>query len=277
MHANTRHLAGRRVHGRAAGSNSMIDSDLAPLLKLAPLDRAASPARFYPLAGRLVPWFASAALLLTLVALAIGLTNVPAGGSQLSDASRIVLIHVPAAWMSLLIFVAMAGCAALALANIRLPALLMVALAPTGAMFTIMALWTGLLWGKPTWGAWWVWDARLTCELILFFAYVGFLALRSSVDDPRRADRFSAVLVLIGVLNIPIIYLSLSWWNASPHQGVAASLIGSPKMASGMLGAMLVMAAAFWMYANAVVLTRVRCLMREGRVDPRSISAEGSA
>jgi heme exporter protein C len=254
----------------------MIDTDGAPLLKLALLDRVASPARFYPLAGRLVPWFASAALLLTLVALAIGLTRVPATG-QLSDASRIVFIHVPAAWMSLLIFVAMAGCAALALANIRLPALLMVALAPTGAMFTVVALWTGLVWGKPTWGAWWVWDARLTCELILFFFYVGFLALQSSVDDRRRADRFSAVVVLIGVLNIPTVYLSLSWWNASPHQGVAASLIGLPKMAPGMLAAMLVMTAAFWMYANAVVLARVRCLMLDSRADPRSVFAEAAA
>jgi len=253
----------------------MLDTDAAPLLNLAPLDRAASPARFFVLAGRLVPWFAGAALLLTLLALAIGILVPPAG--QLGNTSRIVFIHVPAAWMSLLLFVAMAGCALLALANVRLPALLMVALAPTGAMFTIVALWTGLLWGKPTWGAWWVWDARLTCELILFFLYVGFLALRASVDDPRRADRFSAVLVLIGMLNLPIIYLSLSWWNPSPHQGVAASLTGSPKMASSMLGAMLVMAAAFWMYANAVVLTRVRCLMLERCAEPGSLSAEAAA
>ncbi|HXE48354.1 MAG TPA: cytochrome c biogenesis protein CcsA [Ramlibacter sp.] len=254
----------------------MLDTDAAPLLNLAPLDRAASPARFFPLAGRLVPWFAGAALLLTLLALAIGILAVPTG-EQLGETSRIVFIHVPAAWMSLLLFVAMAGCAALVLANVRLPALLMVALAPTGAMFTIVALWTGVLWGRPTWGAWWVWDARLTCELILFFLYVGFLALRASVDDRRRADRFSAVLVLIGVLNLPIIYWSLSWWNPSPHQGVAASLTGSPKMASSTLGGVLVMAAAFWMYANAVVLTRVRCLMLERRAEPGSMTAEAAA
>jgi len=254
----------------------MMDTDAAPLLSLEPLDRVASPARFLPLAGRLVPWFAGAALLLTLVALSIGTTMGPAGAPA-GDASRIVFIHVPAAWMSMLLFIAMAGCAALALAGVRLPALLMVALAPTGAMFTIVALWSGLLWGKPTWGAWWVWDARLTCELILFCLYLGFLALRSSIDDRRRADRFSAVLVLIGVLNLPILYLALSWWNPSPHQGVAASLTGSPKMARGMLGAILVMTAAFWMYANAVVLARVRCLVLEGRAGPGSISAEAAA
>jgi len=172
--------------------------------------------------------------------------------------------------------VLMAGCAALALANIRLPALLMVALAPTGVMFTIVALCTGMAWGRPNWGAWWIWDARITCELILFFVYVGFLALRAMIDDRRRADRFSAVLVVVGMLNIPIIYYSLSWWNATPHLGVAASLIGPAKMASTMLGGTLLMTFAFWLYANAVVLARSRVLVLESRGGPGGVALEGA-
>jgi heme exporter protein C len=136
------------------------------------------------------------------------------------------------------------------------------ALAPTGALFTFLALWTGSLWGKPTWGTYWVWDARLTSELVLFFLYLGFIALQAAIDDPRRADRAGAVLAIVGVVNIPIIHYSVVWWNTL-HQGASVSVTAAPKMAADMLAGMVVMALAFWMYSIAVSLVRVRCIMRE--------------
>jgi len=142
------------------------------------------------------------------------------------------------------------------------------ALAPTGAMFTFLALWTGALWGKPTWGAWWVWDARLTSELILLFLYIGFMSLVASIEDERRADRAGAVLALVGVVNIPIIYFSVVWWNTL-HQGASVSLKSAPKMAGTMLLGMLLMALAFWMYTIAVSLLRARCIIRER--EPRAV------
>jgi heme exporter protein C len=136
------------------------------------------------------------------------------------------------------------------------------ALAPTGAMFTFLALWTGSLWGKPTWGTWWVWDARLTSELILLFLYLGFMALQAAIDDARRADKAGAVLAMVGAVNIPIIYFSVKWWNTL-HQGASVSLTSSPSMAKTMLLGMLIMALGFWMYSIAVVLLRVRCVILE--------------
>ena len=136
------------------------------------------------------------------------------------------------------------------------------ALAPTGAMFTFVALWTGAFWGKPMWGAWWVWDARLTSELILFFLYVGYMALQAAIDDPRRADRAGALLNLVGVINVPIIYFSVKWWNTL-HQGSSVSLTRAPSMAHIMLWGMLIMALAAWMYTIAVALVRARSLVLE--------------
>ena len=136
------------------------------------------------------------------------------------------------------------------------------ALAPTGAIFTLLALVTGSLWGKPMWGAWWVWDARLTSELILLFLYIGFMALQSSIDDPRRADRAGALLALVGVVNVPIIYFSVKWWNTL-HQGSTINMGAAPKMVATMLIGMLFLALAFWMYTIAVSLMRVRCIMLE--------------
>ncbi|MGB8338026.1 MAG: heme ABC transporter permease [Burkholderiales bacterium] len=222
----------------------------------------ASPASFYPLASRLAPWFAGAAAILTLVGLYISFFVAPTDAQQ-GEAYRIIFIHVPAAWMSMFIYLVMAGHAALALTfGTRLSAMMVSALAPTGALFTFIALWTGAFWGKPTWGTWWVWDARLTSELILLFLYIGFISLQAAIDDPRRADRAGALLVLVGVVNIPIIYFSVKWWNTL-HQGASVSLTGSPTMAKTMLWGMLVMALAFWMYSIAVALTRVRCIIQE--------------
>jgi len=136
------------------------------------------------------------------------------------------------------------------------------AIAPTGAMFTFLALWTGAFWGKPTWGTWWVWDARLTSELILLFLYLGFLALVNAIDDTRRADQAGALLAVVGAVNVPIIYFSVKWWNTL-HQGATISMTAAPKMAQTMLTAMLLMTFAFWAYAFAVVFMRARAIVIE--------------
>ncbi len=222
----------------------------------------ASPQTFYPLAGRIARWCAPAAALLALAGLYVGFFVAPTDAQQ-GEAYRIIFIHVPAAWMSMLLYLAMAFWAALGLGfNTRLSGMMASALAPTGALFTVVALWTGSLWGKPTWGTYWVWDARLTSELILLFLYLGFMALQAAIDDPRRADRAGAVLALVGVVNIPIIYFSVQWWNTL-HQGASVSLTRAPTMAKTMLTGMLVMALAFWLYSIAVSLFRVRCMIRE--------------
>jgi heme exporter protein C len=179
------------------------------------------------------------------------------------DAYRIIFLHVPAAWMSMFIYLLMAFWAALGLAlNTRLSSMMASALAPTGAMFTFLALWTGALWGKPTWGTWWVWDARLTSELILLFLYIGFMSLQASIDDPRRADKAGAVLAIVGVINIPVIYFSVQWWNTL-HQGSSINMTRAPSMAMTMLIGMLILALAFWAYTIAVSLMRLRCIVLE--------------
>lgn len=227
-----------------------------------------SPTSFYPLAGRMVPWFFSAALLLGIAGLYVAFFVVPTD-SQQGESYRIIFVHVPAAWMSMFIYLLMAGWAGAGLVfNTRLSGMMARALAPTGAMFTFIALWTGALWGKPTWGTWWVWDARLTSELILLFLYIGFMSLVAAIEDDRRADRAGAVLALVGVVNIPIIYFSVVWWNTL-HQGASVSLKSAPKMASTMLLGMLLMALAFWMYTIAVSLWRVRGIIRER--EPRAV------
>jgi heme exporter protein C len=182
---------------------------------------------------------------------------------QQGEAYRIIFIHVPAAWMGMLIYLAMAFWGAIGLAfNARLPFLMMRALVPTGAMFTFVALWTGAAWGKPMWGAWWVWDARLTSTLILLFLYIGTVALWSAIDDVKRSDRAGALLTLIGVINVPIIYFSVIWWNTL-HQGSTVSFTHAPKMATTMLQGMMIMTLAAWAYAIAVALVRVRRLILE--------------
>src|SRR5438132_6515259 len=221
-----------------------------------------SPQTFHPLAGRMIPWFSAAALVLIGVGLYIGFFVAPTDFQQ-GDAYRIIFVHVPAAWMSMFLYMVRAIWAGLGLGLNARPSFMMAqAIAPTGAMFTFLALLTGAMWGKPTWGAWWVWDARLTSELILLFQYIGIILLRASIDDLRRSDRASAVLALVGVVNIPIIYFSVRWWNTL-HQGASVSMTAAPKMASTMVSGMLVMAFAFWMYAIAVVLVRVRSIILE--------------
>jgi len=220
-----------------------------------------SPATFYPLAGRMVPWFTVLAVLLIAIGLYMSFFVAPTDYKQ-GEGYRIIFVHVPAAWMSMFIYVVMACWSAIGLVyNTRLSAMMATALAPTGAMFTFVALWTGALWGKPMWGAWWVWDARLTSELILLFLYIGYMALQAAIDDKQRADRACAILALVGVVNIPIIYFSVKWWNTL-HQGASVSLKGS-SMGETMLITMLIMAIGFWMYSIAVALARVRSVILE--------------
>jgi heme exporter protein C len=192
----------------------------------------------------------------------IGLVVAPTDFQQ-GESYRIIFIHVPSAWMSMFIYLVMAGWSALALGfGTRLSAMMAQSLAPTGALMTLVALVTGSLWGRPTWGTYWAWDARMTSELILLFLYLGVIALRNAIDDPRRADRACAVLSLVGAINVPIIYFSVKWWNTL-HQGSSVSLTAAPKMAAIMLTGMLIMAFAAWFYTIAVSLARLRTIMLE--------------
>jgi heme exporter protein C len=221
------------------------------------LFKYASPQTFYPLAGKLIPWFAIGAVILIIYGLYLGLFVAPTDFQQ-GEGYRIIFVHVPAAWFSMFLYVIMAVYAILGLTlNAKLSYMMARSIAPTGAMFTLVALVTGAFWGKPMWGAWWVWDARLTSELILLFLYIGYLSLQSAIDDRTRADKASAVLAIVGVINVPIIYFSVKWWNTL-HQGASVSLTKSPAMAAVMLKGMLVMAIGFWLYSIVVILMRVR-------------------
>ena len=220
-----------------------------------------APSTFYGLAGRLVPWFALPAAILFVVGLYIGFFVAPADAVQ-GEAYRIIFIHVPASILSMFLYLVMAGYAALGLVfNTRLSSMMATALAPTGALFAFISLWTGALWGKPMWGAWWVWDARLTSELILLFLYFGFIALHASIDDPRRADRAAALLAIVGSVNVPIIYFSVKWWNTL-HQGSTIKFTGT-SMHIAMQQAMFTLLLACWLYAVAVTLIRVRSIILE--------------
>ncbi len=220
-----------------------------------------APSTFYGLAGKLVPWFAWPSAILFATGLYIGFFVAPTDAVQ-SEAYRIIFIHVPASIMSMFLYLIMAAYAALGLIfNTRLSSMMASALAPTGALFAFISLWTGALWGKPMWGAWWVWDARLTSELILLFLYFGFIALHASIDDPRRADRASALLAILGSVNVPIIYFSVKWWNTL-HQGSTVKFTGT-SMHVAMQQAMFITLAACWMYAIAITLARVRSIILE--------------
>ena len=220
-----------------------------------------SPSTFYRLAGWLAPWCFVAAALLGAAGLYVGLVQAPTDAQQ-GEVYRIIFIHVPAAWMSMFLYFVMAcyGAAALTF-NARLAGMMARAVAPTGAMFTFVALWTGAFWGRPTWGAYWVWDARLTSELVLLFLYFGFIALANAFEDPRRGDRAGALLALIGLVNLPIIYFSVHWWNTL-HQGSSVSFKGT-SMHVSMLTGMILMTFSFWAYAIGAVFTRVRAVILE--------------
>jgi len=236
------------------------------------LYKYASPTAFYSLAGKLIPWFAIPAALLFIVALYVGFFVAPTDFQQ-GDAYRIMFIHVPAAWMGMFLYVLMAFYAGIGWSfNARLASMMASSISITGALFTLIALVTGSLWGKPTWGAWWVWDARMTSTLILLFLYIGFISLQSAIDEPRRADRAGAVLALVGVVNVPIIYFSVQWWNTL-HQGATIRILNKPTIAPPMLAAMLIMLTACWLYSVAVVLARVRHIILEREQNAARVAA----
>ena len=237
-----------------------------------------SPPKFYALTGVLVPVCWALAVGLSAVGLWMGFFVAPADATQ-GEVYRVIFIHVPAAWMAMWLYLVMALWAAIGWAfNARLASMLARAIAPTGAIFAFLALWTGAFWGKPTWGTWWVWDARLTSTLILLFLYLGFIALVEAIDDPRRGDQAGALLAVVGSVNVPIIYFSVKWWNTL-HQGASVSVTAAPKMATTMLTAMLVMTLAFWAYAFAVTFTRARAIVLErerGAAWVNQLAAKGS-
>ena len=219
--------------------------------------RFASPPHFYRLAGSMYPWLAWSALIVILVSTYGGLVWAPADYQQ-GDGFRIIYVHVPSAWMSMFVYVFMAVSAGIGLIwRIKLAHAMAAASAPLGASFTFLALVTGSIWGKPMWGTWWVWDARLTSELILLFLYLGYMALRSSIEDTGRADRASAVLALVGVVNVPIIHYSVEWWHTL-HQGPTVTKFAAPSITTEMLLPMLTMMVGFTLYFFALLLVSAR-------------------
>jgi heme exporter protein C len=219
----------------------------------------------YAFAQRWTKWFGGAAALAMLVALYGGLLLAPPDYQQ-KDAFRMVYVHAPGAWLSLMIYTTMAVAAAVGLIwRMKVAHAAAAACAPVGAWFTVVALGTGMLWGKPMWGAYWVWDPRLTSELVLLFLYLGYMGLRAGIEDPAKADKASAVLAVVGVVNVPIIKFSVDWWN-SLHQTPTVMQMGKPKMDGDMLWPLLLMFVAFALYFIAVLLTRLRAeLLRRER------------
>ena len=223
-----------------------------------------SPPHFYRIAGTLTPWFGWSAAILIGTGLVWGLAFAPADYQQ-GDGFRILYVHAPSAWMSLFTYVVMAAAAGIGLIwRIKVAHAVAASCAPIGVAFTASALVTGAVWGQKMWGTWWEWDPRLTSELILLFLYFGYIALRAAYDDQQRADRASAVLALVGVVNVPIIHYSVVWWN-SLHQVASVAKIGRPEIATEMLIPLILMFFGFNILFGAVLFTRVRgeVLLRE--------------
>ena len=231
------------------------------------LHKLASPPHFYGLAARMIPWFGGIALLLIAYGTYAGLFTAPPDYQQ-GDAFRIIYVHVPAAYLSMLAYVVMAVSAGIGLIwRIKLAHAVAAGAAPLGAWFTFLALITGSIWGRPMWGTWWEWgDPRLTSELIMLFLYFGYMALRGAIDDIAKADRASAVLAMVGAVNIPIIHFSVEWWS-SLHQGPTLIKTGGPAIAGDMLWPLLAMIVGFSLLFGALLLSRVRAevLIRERR------------
>ena len=216
-----------------------------------------SPPHVYRLAGLLTPWFAWPAALLILGALSGGLVLAPPDYQQ-GDGFRIIYVHAPSAWLAVMIYAVMATAAGVGLIwRMKVAHAVAASCAGVGAWFTVVSLLTGMLWGKPMWGTYWVWDPRLTAQLILLFLYLGFMGLRASIDDVSRADRASAVLALVGVVNLPIIRYSVEWWN-SIHQAPSVMKMDRPSMPFDMLAPLLAMLLGFSLYFGAVLLIRLR-------------------
>jgi len=229
------------------------------------LHRFANPGRFLRLSGALLPWLAAGGALLTAVGVVWGLFFAPADWQQ-GDAVRIMYVHVPAAWLASAGYLSLAVCSAVALVwRHPLADLAAAEISPVGAGFTAICLATGSLWGRPMWGAWWVWDARLTSVLVLFFLYLGHIALVRAFDNPERGYRAGAILALVGVVNLPIIKFSVDWWNTL-HQPASISLFGAPTMYVSMLWPLLFTAFGYTLIFAALVVARTRAAVMERRI-----------
>ncbi len=233
-----------------------------------PLDKYAAPERFYLLCKSLGPWLSSFSLVLFLLGLYGGLVYAPADYQQ-GDSFRIIYVHVPSAWMSMFVYVVMAISGAMGLIwKVKISDAIARSCAPIGAGFTFLALATGSIWGKPMWGTWWVWDARLTSELILLFLYFGYMSLQAAIEDRRMAARAGAILALVGLINIPIIHYSVEWWSTL-HQGPTVSKMDAPSIHTSMLIPLLIMFLAFKLYFFAVLSLRARCEIIEQEKNSR--------
>lgn len=216
-----------------------------------------SPPNFYRFAGAWRPWLMAAALVAAVIGLYGGLWLAPPDYQQ-GDAYRIIFIHVPSAWMSLFIYACMAVAGLVALVwRMKLAEVIAMECAPVGAAFTLITLVTGSLWGRPMWGAWWTWGARLTSELVLLFLFLGVIGLYHAFEDRRRGARAASLLALVGIVNLPIVHYSVVWWNTL-HQGSTVNLFGHSSIAPSMLWPLLVMALATHLYFFASILGRAR-------------------
>jgi heme exporter protein C len=220
-----------------------------------------SPPWFYRFSGRLLPWLWAAFLAIAAWGLFLGLLKAPPDYLQ-GESARIMYIHVPAAYMSMLVYFLMAVMGFIGLVwHVRLAEILMISSAPIGAVFTAVCLFAGSMWGRPTWGTFWVWDARLTSELVLFFLYLGVIGLYAAYDEPRKAARAAALLALVGIINLPIIHFSVQWWNTL-HQPPSITASGS-SIHPSMLWPMLIMVVAFKFFYLASLLNRARVRLVE--------------
>ena len=231
------------------------------------LHKLASPPHFYGLAAKMIPWFYVSGLLLIAYGTIAGLFYAPPDYQQ-GDAFRIIYVHVPAAYLSMMAYIIMAVSAGIGLIwRMKLAHAVAAAAAPLGAWFTFLALATGSIWGRPMWGTWWEWgDPRLTSELIMLFLYFGYMSLRAAIDETSKADKASAVLILVGAVNVPIIHFSVEWWS-SLHQGPTLVKAGGPAIETAMLYPLLAMILGFTLFFGALLLARVRAevLHRERR------------
>jgi heme exporter protein C len=240
------------------------------------LHRFANPGRFLRLASRVQPWLNAGAVLVTAAGLLWGLFLAPADWQQ-GDAVRIIYVHVPAAWLASAGYLSLAACCAASFVwRHPLAELAAAEIGPVGAGFTALCLLTGSLWGKPMWGAWWVWDARLTSVLVLFFLFLGHVALVRAFDDPQRGHRAGAILGMVGVVNLPVIKFSVDWWNTL-HQPATITLRGAPTMAPSMLWPLLVCAVGFTLVFAALVVARLRAAVLERRVRALLLAAAAEA
>jgi heme exporter protein C len=241
----------------------------------APMHRFANPARFRRLSAAILPWSTGATLVLLAAGLYLALFASPADYQQ-GETVRIMYVHVPAAWMALFVYVSMAAAAAAGFVwRHPLADLFAKAAAPVGAGFTAVCLVTGSLWGEPMWGTWWVWDARLTSVLVLFFLYLGYMALVNAFDDPTRGTRAGAILLLVGAVNVPVIKFSVDWWNTL-HQPASVVRLGGPTIDPSMLWPLLVMALAFKAYFVTVVLLRLRSEVAQRKIQLLRLNRAGT-